>query len=45
MAKSECKKQKIQEAKEDFAPYVKMNRAEKKYSAQEIFNTRNCMEG
>lgn len=45
MGKSECKKQKIQETKKDFTPFVKMNRAEKKYNAQKTFNTRNCTKG
>lgn len=45
MGKSECKKQKIQETKKDFTPFVKMNRAEKKYNAQKTFNTRKCTKG
>lgn len=45
MAKSECKKQKIQENKEDFTSFVKMNREEKKYNAQKTFDTRNCTKG
>lgn len=45
MGKSESKKQKIQETKKDFTPFVKMNRVEKNYNAQKTFNTWNCTKG